>query len=100
MIIFDGQLTANTPATSNWFALPSKAIIASSTDYGDFLATGETFEISTALIGDIGGKVRLFPDELLIINNRDFHLITAAFADQYQIWIYPSIDMHLLLEVL
>ena len=100
MIIFDGQLTANAPATSNWFALPSKAIIASSTDYGDFLATGETFEISTALIGDINGQIRLFPREMLTVNNRDFHLITTTFADQYQIWIYPSIDMHLLLEAL
>jgi hypothetical protein len=99
MIIFDGPLTAKQPAQSNPFSAPFTAIVASSVDVGEYLATGQTFEISTALIGNISGISRVFATELLMVNNREFHLITVI-ADSFEIFIYPGIDMHLKLEVI
>lgn len=97
--ILDIQLTANSPAASIWF-VPNKAIIALSNDFGNYLDTGESFEISSALIGEIGGIIRWFPSDLGMINNREFHIISPVVADVYRILLYPSIDMHLKLEVI
>jgi hypothetical protein len=98
MVIFDGVLVANQPSQSIPFSAPFSAIVASSTDFGNYLTTGQTFDLSTALIGTISGIARVFPKSLLMVNNRDFHLIDVN-ADSYQVFIYPGIDMHLKLEV-
>lgn len=98
MVIFEGNLIASSPRATIWFS--PGVIWASSTDVGDWIDTGETFDISTALAGRKGGIERVVKGYLESVNNREFFTIPAIpDCDDYAIFIYPSIDMQLTIEV-
>lgn len=101
LVIFNGNLLANTPRASDWFVSGAGAAIwASSTDVGDWIDTGETFDLSTALVGRKGTVERVIKGYLEMINNREFFTIPDfPVCDDYAIFIFPVIDMQLLIEV-